>query len=83
MSGKTILVDFGSGEILGTKDSLEKDPNTGVIPTEPGAIPLNEHISMFFLLNLLFNLSSMEHIPVARRENIRFHQRQLGQCLHT
>lgn len=38
MSGKTILVDFGSGEILGTKESLEKDPNTGVMPTEPGTV---------------------------------------------
>lgn len=55
MSGKTILVDFGSGEILGAKESLEKDPNTGVMPTEPGAIRLNEHIFVFLLLNLLFN----------------------------
>lgn len=45
MSGKTILVDFGSGEILGTKDSLEKDPNTGVMPMKPGMIPFNEHNS--------------------------------------
>jgi len=36
MSGKTILVDFGSGEMLGIKESLEKDPVTGVMPTEPG-----------------------------------------------
>jgi len=36
MSGKTILVDFGSGEMLGIKESLEKDPITGVMPTEPG-----------------------------------------------
>lgn len=45
MSGKTILVDFGSGEILGSKESLEKDPNTGAMPTEPGTIRLDESIS--------------------------------------
>ena len=82
MSGKTILVDFGSGEILGTKESLEKDPNTGVMPTEPGAILLNEHVSGLFLLNLPSNTSSMEHIIVARRENVCLHQRQLGERLH-
>jgi hypothetical protein len=48
MSGKTILVDFGSGDILGTKESLEKDPNTGVMPTEPGTITSNESISGLF-----------------------------------
>jgi len=82
MSGKTILVDFGSGEILGSKESLEKDPNTGVMPTEPGAIPLNEHVSGLFLLNLLPNASSMEHFPVARCEDICLHQRQLRERLH-
>ena len=51
MSGKTILVDFGNGEILGTKESLGKDPNTGVIPTEPGTIPLIESISERIFFN--------------------------------
>ena len=39
MSGKTVLVDFGSGEVLATKDRLGKDPNTGVMPREPGMVP--------------------------------------------
>ena len=39
MNGKTILLDFGSGDILATKESLEKDPNMGVMPMEPGMIP--------------------------------------------
>ncbi len=50
MNGKTILIDFGSGDILATKESLEKDPNVGVMPMEPGMIPFTDHISgiLFF-----------------------------------
>ena len=50
MNGKTILADFGSGEILGSKESLERDPNTGAMPTEPGAISFNKYISWSYFL---------------------------------
>ena len=49
MSGKTILVDFGSGEILATQDSMEKDPNTGVMPMEPGMIASFWNYSLFIV----------------------------------
>jgi hypothetical protein len=86
MSGKTILVDFGSGEILGAKESLEKDPTTGVMPTEPGTIPFNESISGGGgspLLNLLFHASSVEHFTVTRRKDVCLQQRQFGERLHS